>query len=141
MGSLGSRSRARNLQQAPEGARRRRKAESYMDMLNSMFDSGLEVQKSYQKSMEAIFETYMPKTPSSTPQGIKKPGDGWEAGHRASGRAIGYHPAGKTGAGLNPVRDRKSELRPAIARGARQMLRRILRRRSTPGTPSEIGPR
>jgi hypothetical protein len=36
-------------------------AASYMDMLNTMFDSGLEVQKSYQKSMESIFETYMPK--------------------------------------------------------------------------------
>jgi hypothetical protein len=32
-----------------------------MDMLNTMFDSGLEAQKGYQKNMEAIFETYMPK--------------------------------------------------------------------------------
>src|SRR6185436_16194350 len=30
-----------------------------------------------------------------SPEGIKKPGDGWEAGHRVRGRAIGYHPAGK----------------------------------------------
>lgn len=30
---------------------------AYSDMLNSMFDSGLEVQKTYQKNMEAIFET------------------------------------------------------------------------------------
>lgn len=30
----------------------------YVETLNSMFDSGLEVQKSYQKQMEAIFETY-----------------------------------------------------------------------------------
>ena len=29
----------------------------YRDMMNSMFDSGLEVQKSYQKNMESIFET------------------------------------------------------------------------------------
>jgi hypothetical protein len=30
----------------------------YRDVLNSMFDSGLEVQKSYQKNMESIFDTY-----------------------------------------------------------------------------------
>lgn len=30
---------------------------AYSDMINSMFDSGLEVQKTYQKNMEAIFET------------------------------------------------------------------------------------
>ncbi|MBW6420850.1 DUF937 domain-containing protein [Rhizobium sp. XQZ8] len=30
---------------------------AYRDMLNSMFDSGLDVQKTYQKNMEAIFET------------------------------------------------------------------------------------
>lgn len=30
---------------------------AYRDMLNNMFDSGLEVQKTYQKNMEAIFET------------------------------------------------------------------------------------
>lgn len=41
-------------------------AESYMSMLNAMFDSGLEVQKSYQKSMEAIFETYRPQTPPAS---------------------------------------------------------------------------
>ncbi|KRB49835.1 hypothetical protein ASE04_14610 [Rhizobium sp. Root708] len=41
-------------------------AESYVNMLSTMFDSGLEVQKSYQKNMEAIFESYMPK-PSSPP--------------------------------------------------------------------------
>lgn len=29
------------------------------DMMNQMFDSGLEVQKSYQKNMDAIFETYL----------------------------------------------------------------------------------
>ena len=31
----------------------------YRDTLNSMFDSGLEVQKSYQKNMEAIFDCYL----------------------------------------------------------------------------------
>jgi hypothetical protein len=31
----------------------------YRDVLNNMFDSGLEVQKSYQKNMEAIFDTYL----------------------------------------------------------------------------------
>jgi hypothetical protein len=43
----------------------------YADMLNAMFDSGLEVQKNYQKSMEAIFETYM------------KPADGTKAPPKA----------------------------------------------------------
>lgn len=41
-------------------------AESYAAMLNAMFDSGLEVQKSYQKNLEAIFETYRPKPSSET---------------------------------------------------------------------------
>jgi hypothetical protein len=41
--------------------------EGYMDMLNTMFDSGLEVQKSYQKNMEAIFDTYTPKAPAAPP--------------------------------------------------------------------------
>ncbi len=36
--------------------------ESYAAMLNAMFDSGIEVQKNYQKSIETIFESYMPKT-------------------------------------------------------------------------------
>ncbi|WP_117190868.1 DUF937 domain-containing protein [Rhizobium terrae] len=31
----------------------------YRDVLNSMFDSGLEVQKNYQRNMEAIFDTYL----------------------------------------------------------------------------------
>jgi len=30
----------------------------YRDVLNGMFDSGLEVQKAYQKNMEAIFDTF-----------------------------------------------------------------------------------
>jgi hypothetical protein len=32
---------------------------AFSDMLNQMFDSGIEVQKSYQKSMDGIFETYL----------------------------------------------------------------------------------
>ncbi|MBB4288581.1 hypothetical protein GGE16_000597 [Rhizobium leguminosarum] len=36
-------------------------ADSYGEILNAMFDSGLEVQKTYQRNLEAIFETYRPK--------------------------------------------------------------------------------
>lgn len=52
-------------QQKPEAqsAKAEAKAEeapaaSFAQMLNTMFDSGLDVQKSYQKSMEQIFDTY-----------------------------------------------------------------------------------
>ncbi|OHV75816.1 DUF937 domain-containing protein [Rhizobium sp. LCM 4573] len=38
----------------------------YRDTLNSMFDSGLEVQKSYQKNMEAIFDGYL-RSASASP--------------------------------------------------------------------------
>ncbi|TBA62668.1 DUF937 domain-containing protein [Rhizobium ruizarguesonis] len=41
-------------------------ADSYTEMLNTMFDSGLEVQKNYQRNLEAIFETYRPKPSSKT---------------------------------------------------------------------------
>ncbi|OWV92232.1 hypothetical protein ATY78_01470 [Rhizobium sp. R635] len=53
---------------APEAPKEEAKAnaESYAAMLNAMFDSGLEVQKSYQKNLEAIFETYRPKPSSET---------------------------------------------------------------------------
>jgi hypothetical protein len=34
-------------------------ASQYSELVSSMFDSGLEVQKSYQKSMEQIFDSYM----------------------------------------------------------------------------------
>ena len=37
-------------------------AASYAEMMNAMFDSGLEVQKSYQKSMEQIFDGYRKAT-------------------------------------------------------------------------------
>lgn len=40
-------------------------ADSYTEMLNAMFDSGLEVQKTYQRNLEAIFETYRPKAPET----------------------------------------------------------------------------
>lgn len=41
-------------------------ANPYAETLNSMFDSGLEVQKTYQKNMEAIFDTYF-KGPMAHP--------------------------------------------------------------------------
>ena len=52
---------------APEPPKDAPKAEndSYTEMLNAMFDSGLEVQRSYQKSLEAIFEAYRPKPAAS----------------------------------------------------------------------------
>ncbi|HWT56340.1 MAG TPA: DUF937 domain-containing protein [Rhizobium sp.] len=40
-------------------------ADSYAEILNAMFDSGLEVQKTYQRNLEAIFETYRPKPPET----------------------------------------------------------------------------
>jgi hypothetical protein len=41
----------------------------YSTMLNTMFDSGLEVQKNYQKSMESIFEGFaQPSDPSPSPK-------------------------------------------------------------------------
>ncbi|MBR0556866.1 DUF937 domain-containing protein [Ciceribacter sp. L1K23] len=40
-------------------------ATAFQDMLNSMFDSGLEVQKSYQKSMEQIFDSYLSASTSA----------------------------------------------------------------------------
>lgn len=42
---------------APEAAKP--EMDKLQTMLNSMFDSGVEVQKAYQKNMEAIFEGYM----------------------------------------------------------------------------------
>jgi hypothetical protein len=44
----------------------------YTTMLNAMFDSGLEVQKNYQKSMEAIFDTYMKPQDAPRPASPKK---------------------------------------------------------------------
>lgn len=43
---------------------------AYTGMLNAMFDSGLEVQKNYQKNMEAIFDGYRQNgSPAKTPEG------------------------------------------------------------------------
>ncbi|MBM7045011.1 MULTISPECIES: DUF937 domain-containing protein [Rhizobium] len=43
---------------------------AYTDMFNAMFDSGLEVQKNYQKNMETIFDSYMQNgSPAKTPEG------------------------------------------------------------------------
>ncbi|MBB3592376.1 hypothetical protein FHX08_002720 [Rhizobium sp. BK529] len=55
---------------APEQPKEDPKAEhdSYAHMLNAMFDSGLEVQKSYQKGIEAILEAYRPR-PTPSPEG------------------------------------------------------------------------
>lgn len=41
---------------------------SYTAMMNSMFDSGLEVQRNYQKSMEAIFDSYMKNAAKEPPR-------------------------------------------------------------------------
>lgn len=41
--------------------------EGFSAMMNTMFDSGLEVQKSYQKSMEQIFETYLTASKGEAP--------------------------------------------------------------------------
>ena len=65
MGSLGKPVEPKPTEAPKEQAKA--ETESYMNMLNNMFDSGLEVQKNYQKSLETIFETYMPRTPTSTP--------------------------------------------------------------------------
>ena len=43
--------------------------EGFAAMMNTMFDSGLEVQKSYQKSMEQIFDTYR----TTSPKDAQKP--------------------------------------------------------------------
>lgn len=45
---------------------------AYNDMINTMFDSGLEVQKSYQKNLETIFDTYT-KSGGAAPGGEGKP--------------------------------------------------------------------
>lgn len=47
--------------------------QSMSEMINTMFDSGLEVQKNYQKSMEKIFETYTTDQKSSP--ATSKPSD------------------------------------------------------------------
>ena len=46
-------------------------ADVYRDILNSMFDSGLDVQKTYQKNMEQIFDTYFGGGKTSPADGAK----------------------------------------------------------------------
>ncbi|GES42585.1 hypothetical protein RsS62_18370 [Rhizobium dioscoreae] len=41
---------------------------AYTEMLNAMFDSGLEVQKTYQKNMEAIFDSYLKSEDKPAPK-------------------------------------------------------------------------
>jgi hypothetical protein len=41
---------------------------AYTEMFNAMFDSGLEVQKSYQKNMEAIFDSYLKSEDKPAPK-------------------------------------------------------------------------
>ncbi|ANP88516.1 DUF937 domain-containing protein [Rhizobium leguminosarum] len=66
MGGLGQQPKPQTTTKMPEAPHEEAKAaaDSYTEMLNAMFDSGLEVQKNYQRNLEAIFETYRPK-PSS----------------------------------------------------------------------------
>jgi hypothetical protein len=47
--------------------------EGFSAMINTMFDSGLEVQKSYQKNMEQIFETYLTASKGETPAAEEPP--------------------------------------------------------------------
>jgi hypothetical protein len=41
---------------------------AYTEMFNAMFDSGLEVQKNYQKNMEAIFDSYLKSEDKPAPK-------------------------------------------------------------------------
>ncbi|SCB59688.1 hypothetical protein GA0061105_10845 [Rhizobium aethiopicum] len=69
MAGLGQQSAAQQpTAKTPEPPKEEAKVntERYTEMLNAMFDSGLEVQKSYQRNLEAIFETYRPKSSSDT---------------------------------------------------------------------------
>jgi hypothetical protein len=54
----------------PEAAKTPEKQaqEGFATMMNTMFDSGLEVQKSYQKSMEQIFDTYLTASRKDMPE-------------------------------------------------------------------------
>lgn len=51
-------------QKASAQAQAKPASNPYADALASMFDSGLEVQKAYQKSMESIFDTYLGGKPA-----------------------------------------------------------------------------
>ncbi|MDR9812634.1 DUF937 domain-containing protein [Rhizobium hidalgonense] len=67
MAGLGQQPAAQPATKTPEAPKEETKAaaDSYGEILNAMFDSGLEVQKTYQRNLEAIFETYRPKPPES----------------------------------------------------------------------------
>jgi len=65
MGGLGQQPAAK-APETPKEEEAKAKADSYTEMLNTMFDSGLEVQKNYQRGLEAIFETYRPKPSPET---------------------------------------------------------------------------
>lgn len=65
MAGLGPQPPAKTSEPPEEDAKSKADTDSYAEILNAMFDSGLEVQKSYQKSLEAIFESYRPHPSSS----------------------------------------------------------------------------
>lgn len=61
---------------APEAKTPEKEAqESFAAMVNTMFDSGLEVQKSYQKSMEQIFDTYLSASRQGAADSAEPPPD------------------------------------------------------------------
>jgi len=63
-------------QPEPAKAPEKEAQESFAAMVNTMFDSGLEVQKSYQKSMEQIFENYLATGKTGAPStGAVPPAD------------------------------------------------------------------
>lgn len=51
-------------------------AEQFSAMINTLFDSGLEVQKTYQKNMEQIFDRYVASTKGQAGTAIEPPGKG-----------------------------------------------------------------
>lgn len=59
---------APKAQPEPAKAPEKEAQESFAAMVNTMFDSGLEVQKSYQKSMEQIFDTYLSASRKDAPE-------------------------------------------------------------------------
>ena len=59
---------APKAQSEPAKAPEKEAQESFAAMVNTMFDSGLEVQKSYQKSMEQIFDTYLTASRKDAPE-------------------------------------------------------------------------
>jgi hypothetical protein len=68
-GNLGGMSAAPQPAKAPEPDAQKPEIENFQAVLSTMFDSGVEVQKAYQKNMEAIFDSYLrsPSTPAEKP--------------------------------------------------------------------------